>query len=204
MIKANLLQNASFESSSAGWRANNLASAVNLQQYGSSHYPPPFACYDGYGFLEMNTSQAGGSVAQDVTIAPQPGQSYSFSVWLRAAPGVNSVSGSVALWGLGGTQENGSTSFTVGQEWTLVTAPLDVQNPGHTSLRAEIYMQTTGANFDADGAQLINAGLQNASFESSSAGWRANNLASAVNLQQYGSSHYPPPSPAMTGMGSWR
>ncbi len=148
------LQNASFESSSAGWRANNLASAVNLQQYGSSHYPPPFACYDGYGFLEMNTSQAGGSVAQDVTIAPQPGQSYSFSVWLRAAPGVNSVSGSVALWGLGGTQENGSTSFTVGQEWTLVTAPLDVQNPGHTSLRAEIYMQTTGANFDADGATL--------------------------------------------------
>ena len=201
MIVANLLQNASFESSSAGWRANNLASAVNLQQYKSSHYPAPFSSYVGSGFLEMNTSQPGGSVAQDVTISTQPGQSFSFSVWLRAAPGQNPVSGSVALWGLGGTQENGSTNFTVGQAWTLVTAAVDVQNSGHTSLRAEIYMTTTGANFDACGAQLINAGLQNASFESSSAGWRANNLASAVNLQQYKSSHYPAPFSSYVGSG---
>src|SRR5271168_4491369 len=95
----NVLQNASFQSSSAGWRANNLASAVSLAQYKSSHYPAPFFSYDGSGFLEMNTSQPEGSVAQDVTVFPQPGQSYSFSVWLRAAPGVNSVSGSVTLWG---------------------------------------------------------------------------------------------------------
>ena len=154
LIVANLLQNASFESSSAGWRANNLASAVNLQQYKSSHYPAPFSSYVGSGFLEMNTSQPGGSVAQDVTISTQPGQSFSFSVWLRAAPGQNPVSGSVALWGLGGTQENGSTNFTVGQAWTLVTAAVDVQNSGHTSLRAEIYMTTTGANFDACGAHV--------------------------------------------------
>jgi len=177
------LENASFESSSAGWRANNLASSVNLKQYRPGvGYP-----HDGEGYLEMNTSQPGGSVAQDVKISTQPGQSWSFSVWLRAAPNVTSpISGTVALWGLGGTQESGSTNFTVNnQEWTLVTAPLDVQNSGHTSLRAEIYMNTAGANLDADGACLINAGLENASFESSSAGWRANNLASSVNLKQY-------------------
>jgi hypothetical protein len=67
---------------------------------------------------------------------------------------VNQVSGAVNLWALGGAQEAGSTPFTVGQAWTLVTAPLDVQNPAHTSLRAEIYMTTTGANFDADGTDI--------------------------------------------------
>ncbi|MGA2356566.1 MAG: hypothetical protein ABSG02_18900 [Terriglobales bacterium] len=82
---ANLLKNASFEKSSAGWRANNLASGVNLQQYN----PGVGAGYahDGAGYLEMNSSQAGGSVAQDISISPQQGQSYTFSVWLRASPG---------------------------------------------------------------------------------------------------------------------
>lgn len=61
------------------------------------------------------------------------------------------------LWACGlsgGTQEVGSTAFNVGQKWTLVTVPLDVENPGHTALRAEIYMGTTNANLDADGANL--------------------------------------------------
>jgi hypothetical protein len=104
----------------------------------------------------MNTRYPGGSVAQDVhPIYTEPGQSYSFSVWLRAAPGATSVSGSLALWGIGGTEEHASTSFTVGQEWKLITVPLDVRNTGHNTLRAEIYMNTANANFDADGARLL-------------------------------------------------
>jgi hypothetical protein len=182
-------QNASFEVSAAGWLPKNLASAVNLLQYNPGNYGANYA-HDGAGFLEMNTSTPGGSVAQDVPVPPLPGQSYSFSVWLRAAPGVNSVSGTVALWGLGGTPESGLTNFTVGPAWMLVTAPLDVQSAGHTGLRAEIYMQTTGANLDADGALLIDTHLQNASFESSAAGWLPKNLASAVNLLQYNPGNY--------------
>jgi len=186
---ANLLKNASFESSSAGWRANNLAGSVNLQQYNPG-VGPGYA-HDGSGYLEMNTSQAGGSVAQDISIPPQQGQSYTFSVWLRASPSATSqISGTVTLWGLGGTQENGGTNFTVGQAWTLVTAPLDVQNSGHSALRAEIYMDTTGQNLDADGAKLLNVNLANASFESSSAGWGANNFAGSVSLQQYNPGPY--------------
>src|SRR5262249_6321496 len=133
------LQQASFESSTAGWRPVNLASGVNFAQYNNAA-----RAHDGSGFLEMNSSLPNGSVAQDVNVSAQPGQSYSFSVWLRAAPGTGPVSGTLALWGLGGVQESGSTDFTVGQNWTLVTAPLDIRNSGHTALRAEIYMGTTG------------------------------------------------------------
>jgi hypothetical protein len=51
---ANLLQKASFALSPAHRRANNLASAVNLQQYTSLHYQLPFPPRS--GFLEMNTT----------------------------------------------------------------------------------------------------------------------------------------------------
>jgi hypothetical protein len=152
-LTENLLENASFASSSAGWFANAEAGSVSYAQYPSSHYYPGFA-HDGGGFLEMNTSEAGASIAQNVAITTQPGQSYSLSVWLRSAPGQGPVSGVLALWGLGGTQESTPTNFIVGPEWTLVTVPLDVQNSGHTELRAEIYMDTAHANFDVDGASF--------------------------------------------------
>ncbi len=54
------------------------------------------------------------------------------------------VSGTVALWGIGGTHESGSTSFTVGPTWTQISAPLDVTQTGHTTLRAQVHESTTG------------------------------------------------------------
>jgi len=177
----NLLKNASFERSADGWRPYYKAYAVNMARYTN-----PTRSHDGSGFLEMNTYANGGSVAQDVRLSTKKGESYLFSVWLRAAPGVGSVSGRVHLWGLQGEEvESGYTSFTVGQTWTQVAAPLATLIDDHHTLRAEIYMYTTGANFNIDGAQLINAGLQNASFETSSGAWRPFNVASAVSFGQY-------------------
>jgi hypothetical protein len=60
----------------------------------------------------------------------------------------------------GGTQESGSTNFTVGPAWSLVSVPVDVANTGHTGLRAEIYMSTTNTNLDADGASLAAGNAQ--------------------------------------------
>jgi len=91
----NLLTNASFEHSSSGWYKNAFASASNLQQYNSAA-----RSHDGNGFLEMNTSTAGGSIAQDVQVATNPGDSYAFSIWLRSPTG-HPISGSVCLWGPG-------------------------------------------------------------------------------------------------------
>jgi hypothetical protein len=92
-------------------------------------------------------------VAQDIAWAPLAGESYTFSVWVRSS-GNELAIGSVRLWGLGGTSEFGETYFVVGPQWTLVTAPLDVANSGHTSMRAEVYMDVINTNYDMDGASL--------------------------------------------------
>jgi len=60
----------------------------------------------------------------------------------------------LALWGLGGTQESASTSFTAGSTWTQVAVPLDITNAGHTTLRAQLYESTTGQTYYFDGGAL--------------------------------------------------
>ncbi len=162
LLKAGLM-NASLEHSKSGWEESGWS--VNCMNYSDSDYAP-----EGAGYLEMNTSESGGSVYQDVSVAPQQEESYTFSAWLRSSSDTP-FSGALALWGMGGTAEGSSTEFTVGPQWTLVSVSLDVITTGHTSMRAYIYMTTTGGNLDMDGAQLVNAGLMNASFEHSSGGW---------------------------------
>jgi len=64
--------------------------------------------------------------------------------------------------------EHGWTTFTVGSQWTLVSAPLTITQSGHYALRAQIYEGTTGYDYNFDGAQLVNDGLSNASWEDGS------------------------------------
>lgn len=167
----NLLTNASFETGdNTGWFKNNNAGNVAMQVYADASWAK-----EGTDYLEMNTSQSNGSVAQDVAIPPAPANSYTFSIWVRSRDG-NPFAGTLALWGRGGNQENNSTSFLAGPTWTLISAPLNPRQTGNTSLRAEIYMVSTGRNLDVDGAQLINAGLTNASFETgTTTGWFKSN-----------------------------
>jgi putative cell wall-binding protein len=143
------LSDASFEDPTGGpWFGCNFPASVQ-------HYPYPSASFahEGGSVMSMGTTTPQGSVAQDVAVAPQPGESYTFSVWLRSD--VKTGSGTVRLWALGGTEESGSTSFTAGPAWTLVSAPLDVVNSGHTGLRAEIYMGTANFYYFADAATLV-------------------------------------------------
>jgi beta-lactam-binding protein with PASTA domain len=145
----NGLRNPSFESGTTdGWDAVNLAQSVNHSVYGNSS-----VAQDGYWYMEMNTSQGGGSVAQDSLNRPYWGGSYTFTLWLRSPDGTP-FSGRLQLWGLDGFQEAGYTDFTVGPGWSYVTATLTPQYSNHTFLRAEIYMFTTGHNLDIDNAQL--------------------------------------------------
>jgi hypothetical protein len=116
-----------------------------------------------YGLAKARV--AGASVYQDMGNDPQPGQSYSFSVWLRAKNPGQTVTGNIRLYALGGTVENQGTEYTVGNDWTLVTAPLDVGLSGHTDLRAQIYLHTTGQDLAFDGGQVVNNLLSNASLE---------------------------------------
>ncbi len=150
-----LLSDSSFEVSSSAWGASGGASLSRISN-GSVAKEGPY-----YGQISTTGS---GQVSQAVTKSLSIGDSYTFSIWMKSDDGTN-FSGTLALWGVGGTNEDGATTFTVGPTWTLVSAPLQVQNSGHTSMQPTIYPYTTGRNLDIDGAQLLGAGLQNASFE---------------------------------------
>jgi len=155
------LSNASFELSMVGsaWFACNEPLSVGYVGYGDINL-----AHEGLSYLDVDTSTAHGSIAQDIAVVPAAGSSYNFSAWVRSKANA-SVSGSLCLWALGGTQESASTYFTVGPKWTLVSVPLDVADSGHTGLRAEIYMDTVNTQYAVDGAQLVYTPLVDASFE---------------------------------------
>lgn len=143
-----LLRNSSFEEGTfAGWGPGN--GAVNQAAYQSGNV----AAKEGAWFGASNTSVAGRSIAQTINVAPAQGSSYTFSVWLRSSVSTP-FSGTLTLWGLGGTAEAGNTNFTVGPQWTLVTTALNSKNAGHTQLKAEIYEASTGYDIYFDGASL--------------------------------------------------
>jgi RTX calcium-binding nonapeptide repeat (4 copies) len=145
------LRNASFEEQAGGapgWARGNHAPQVNVQVY-----TDPARAREGARFFEANTSVGGGSVIQDVSVAANADESYTYSVWVRRAPGTTAPTrGRVVLWNLS-TLQNGGTDFVATDQWRLVSAPVLIPQGGQITLRGEIYMETTGVNFDFDGAQ---------------------------------------------------
>jgi hypothetical protein len=123
--------------------------------YVSSRDDPsaPAIAHEGGGYGEVATAVNPRSFAQDVGVGPQPGQSYTYSVWVRSSSAAR-ISGTLALWALGGSNENDATPFTAGPTWTQVSAPLYPTQSGHTALRAQLYVATTGVNLYVDGGTL--------------------------------------------------
>src|SRR4029077_13983126 len=121
----------------------------------------------GGSFLEINDTAEGGSVGQDVPFTPRVGQTYTFSVWLRAPAAA--VNGTVAIYSINGAGQafdQGNTKYTLtgGGAWKRGEVPLTVDLTEATKIRVQVYEQTKNTNIDIDGAQLLNSGLENASF----------------------------------------
>ena len=108
--------------------------------------------HSGLRYLECNTSAVGDDL-QDNLYRDGPAASVGQRVTLRAfvrAP-ASKVDGELAIWGLGGKNEQAGVKFTAGADWTEVRATLDVKEAGHTSTRGQIYLRTGGgANLDVD------------------------------------------------------
>src|SRR4051794_12337029 len=161
----NLLRNASWEQPSfQGWDFFLDGPSDAGTQF------TPGGAREGAGYGVIQTPVAGRSFAQDVPVAAQVTRSYSFSVWMRSASGAP-YKGTLALFGMGSTIEGAGTDFTVGGAWTLVTTSLNVSQSGHTQLRAQVYMHSPNLQLQLDGAQLIDAGLTNSSWERGFSGW---------------------------------
>jgi hypothetical protein len=136
---------------------------------------------DGGRLLQVATSRAEGSVAQDLNMPVASGSSYQFSAWVRSAPGQGSVSGRLALTALGGSNgESVATAFNAGSAWTRVQATVHIVADGRTGLRAELILDTANVPLQVDGARLVPSGLADASFENHLPAWRPFNQAAAV------------------------
>lgn len=141
------LRSASLEGGSvSGWGASN--GFINQQVYND-----PSIAQDGSWFLAMNTPVAGRAMTQDVVRNVNPGDQVNASVWLRSESGAP-FTGTVALWGLGGTTEMSPEPFTVGATWTEITVELPVRASAHSLVRLDIYMQTTTDTLWLDNAAM--------------------------------------------------
>jgi hypothetical protein len=182
-LRSNLLPNSAFETGSLDpWVKRNLAAGVTFNAIKN-----PARAQNGAWFAEASTTTANGSVSVDFVPLPLPtvGTAYSAGVWVRSADGTT-ITGTLAMWGLGGTSESKTTKFTADGTWRFVTVPMDVKYSGHTALRAEVYMDNVGKAYDIDTTQTLNTLLSNASFEMGNANpWKKINAAAAVNLTTY-------------------
>jgi Ca2+-binding RTX toxin-like protein len=155
------LTNGGFESGATGWKRINLPNNVNYQVYTDAGQ-----ARSGSRFMQANTSASGGSIGQDTGVVPQAGKYYHLRVWAKAASG-GSATVTGALWALGGTQESATTKVVVGSAWTPIDVLLRPARSGHTQLRVEFYMQTTGRNINFDDASLTIANSDPRTYEAS-------------------------------------
>lgn len=149
----NLVPNPGFEAGNGRWRkifcpgGCNLESTVNRTVYLGLQN----RSRSGRGFLEANTSVRNGSVGQDLGVRPIAGRFYHARVWVkttRRAPATVTV----ALWGIGGTDENSATTALVGNSWTPVDVVFHARRSDHRDLRLEFYMGDASVQYNFDDA----------------------------------------------------
>lgn len=148
-LSKNLLTSGSFEGSAAGW-ARSTTTGLNLAVYKAAGANT--ATHGAY-YAATNTTTKGTSLMQNVASAPVVGDVYTAEIWVRRT-GSAPFSGRLALWGLGSKTVGASTSFTASSTWSLVTVQLPVTTKGLTSLRFQLYEDSTASTLAIDGAQL--------------------------------------------------
>lgn len=148
-LQRNQLVNSSFEQGTTGWAASSPAQSLTTGTTSTLGAAPKSGAYA----ARLATTTAGTSVSQTVAWAPQIGDTFTASAWVRSATGAP-VTGRLAAWALGGTNEVNFQKFTVSGSWTLVTFTLPVKAAGHTSLRIEVYDDTVGQALLVDGTRL--------------------------------------------------
>jgi hypothetical protein len=151
----NLIVNSSFEGST-GWHTNYLAESVDYRRQPDPHAP------DGSTVAAVTASKEQGSIAQDVDRDVRAGETYEFSVLVRSATDVP-IDGRIGMWiGAVGTNDQEPplfgvdrlTRFRATDEWTRVRFRLTLAKDHRGSIRAEIYLLTTGRTLLLDEASL--------------------------------------------------
>jgi len=157
-IGQQLLVNGGFEQDLLGWQFLNPRSANPQDCPRFTGYPGP---YEGTKFLASDRIGLPNnciSVYQDVSIAPQPGETYTATFYGR---GVTPRHGAISLWALNATKEQSYSNYVLSPIWQCFSTTLTVKNSGHTSLRVELYMWDTDSGDYYFDAVTLEKGTQN-------------------------------------------
>ncbi len=140
--------------------------------------PNPVQPRVGQSYADMTvTANDGSGVKQSICVVPEQGRTYYLSAWVRSADSTT-FDGTLALWGTGGTLENGSTTFHADNSaWKLVIAGFYVNYAGHGGMDADFYLTTTSPHrLNVDGVMVSSSLLTNANFNGGTGmpyGWRS-------------------------------
>ncbi len=124
-------------------------SSATYEAYKSAAY-----AHSGNYYLRMITPTAGDRIKQTVIHTTAVGESYTASVWVKAATTGATVSGHLQLYAAGGTMESVSLPFTVGNTWEQVNATLPITTAGHTELRYVVQVDTPNQYLRIDDTDL--------------------------------------------------
>ncbi|MFT4028605.1 MAG: carbohydrate binding domain-containing protein [Protaetiibacter sp.] len=172
---ANLLDNGSFENNTTSW---DFRGNIDRQVITTS------TADAGNSAMRLRANTAGSSLQQSVTRSVVVGESYDAEIAVRTIVAGTTASIRIAVWGLGGTNENAVTSVSVGGEWTEVETDLLVQKAGHVQVRIEVYVDTPGVLIEVDDARIVRTASQDLraavtmsspSFEQGDGGWAPGN-----------------------------
>jgi hypothetical protein len=154
------VENTAIESgTNGGWVRSDKSVMTSKRAYVAG---PVYGKY----YIKSKSSVAGTSLYQRIPRVTSVGQSYTAGMWVRSGSATESYSGRLRLLGMGGTTEQVDTNFTVGQEWTYVTATLDIKHPNHKSLRIYLLHDTPGMEVYMDLITLTpNLYVRGSSFE---------------------------------------
>jgi len=188
----NLLTDGGFEAGGTDWTPLPAGGGVvNLANYTNA------SAHDGTHYEEANTSTDGGSIYQDVPVSMAAGQSATFSIWARLAPGIAPTGQNVdlCLWALTSTPKAACQDKALTNTWQQLDATATMPSATST-LRAQLYMSGRG-NIDFDGGVLSADLLLDGGFESGGLGWRTYpvnggvvNMANYANSTAHDGTHY--------------
>ena len=141
-----LLLNPGFEASNAApWQ--EIGRCLAPAQEGEAH--------SGAGFVRAQKAAECASLFQDVFAEIAPGDSATFSIWLRAA-GATPARGQLALRAIGDQTDTAETPFTLTDDrWICLETTLTAQSGSAVHWRPEIYFGSEGSLYDLDDAALM-------------------------------------------------
>jgi hypothetical protein len=127
--------------------------------------------YEGSKYGATNAAAAGDSIRNDYPLTLNPGDAFCAEAMVRTAGGSSGASGTLAVWLMGGSNENNTYSYSnLPGSWTPISTCVTA-TAAHTKLRVQFYPAPGSPTLNVDAVDTHYAVARNGSFESGGSYW---------------------------------